>query len=967
MNSFKIRFDPVVTERLAKLRKCVTPAVTQASAAKFFGLKQRQTIGEWEAGVRPAPESRHRSSFQIYLLDRLQLRNDMEQFCSIWNDLMVEQWKWEPLTPDELHNLFGSQAVRYIVAAPKPVLTAPSKPDYDLIGRGSILVELQHRLQDGNTVALYGLPGVGKTALAIQVANNTQLLTYYPDGVLWASLGPNGNVLSQLTKWGADLNILSKDIRDLKNPKCWANAIREKIRSRQYLLVIDDVWDIEWAYNLRLGGQSCSHLITTRFPKIASQFAKNGEVKVCELDISDGIEVLNRLAPNIAKIDSSPLKQLAEAVGGLPLALNLMGNYLRIQSHSLSSTLIEEALVKLNDAKERLRMIDENPDRELHPSLPSDTPLSLAAMIEISYEKLQPSARRMLNVLSILPAKPNTFLGEAVIAIAEEPAEALEELYSFGLVESTGLDRRTVHQTIHQYARTKLTDESVRARACQYFVNYVITHQTDYSLLDADAVNVFTALDMAYNLNLNTHFVSGINAFYRYLETRGYYQQALQLLKHATIAVATLNDRVQLVRVLYHLGKMNLNISDFSTSRTYLGKALEIANKINDVYQISRILQTLGSVDIEEGDYQSAKAKFMKGLALVRSADEQELSHELEADLLRSLGLAYENMGDNEKGEYYYQEGLLLAKKYGLKQSASSILNNLVSMFGSRGYPEKAEFYSVEGLMLAEEIGHRENMCSIYLSLGSTAAYKGDLSKAYNRYVQALAIAEEIGSIKRISTLHMALGAVEYRHGRYDSAEKFLMTALNEATEIGHKEMLCFTLETLGSVAIERDDDYEMAMSRYTQAYQIAEQIQKPERILALLVSLGRTIGRAQGDYVQGEKYLNDALKLAKVLDHALHIASTLKMQGEVYYEQSKLDLAESAFSQALQLAQKEEYTDFVGDSYFGLAKICATQGKIHEAKELGEKAFDAFHSMEHQRVSEVNEWLETLHTDTSS
>jgi Holliday junction resolvasome RuvABC ATP-dependent DNA helicase subunit len=56
-------------------------------------------------------------------------------------------------------------------------------------------------------MALNGLPGVGKTALAIAIAHDKEVLAHFRDGILWASAGKNPDVVGILSHWGTLLGI----------------------------------------------------------------------------------------------------------------------------------------------------------------------------------------------------------------------------------------------------------------------------------------------------------------------------------------------------------------------------------------------------------------------------------------------------------------------------------------------------------------------------------------------------------------------------------------------------------------------------------------------------------------------------------------------------------------------------------------------------------------------------------------
>lgn len=73
----------------------------------------------------------------------------------------------------------------------------PPMPPY-FFGRTELVDELVIRLCAGQTTALSadGLPGVGKTTLAVALARDPRLLAHFRDGILWAGLGRTPDVAS---------------------------------------------------------------------------------------------------------------------------------------------------------------------------------------------------------------------------------------------------------------------------------------------------------------------------------------------------------------------------------------------------------------------------------------------------------------------------------------------------------------------------------------------------------------------------------------------------------------------------------------------------------------------------------------------------------------------------------------------------------------------------------------------------
>src|SRR5579872_4366462 len=91
-----------------------------------------------------------------------------------------------------------------------PTLPSPLAGFDRLIGRDDILLQVRERLLAGRGVALtavHGLPGVGKTTLAVELAHDEAIRAHFQEGVLWAGLGPMPDVFAILNHWGMLLGI----------------------------------------------------------------------------------------------------------------------------------------------------------------------------------------------------------------------------------------------------------------------------------------------------------------------------------------------------------------------------------------------------------------------------------------------------------------------------------------------------------------------------------------------------------------------------------------------------------------------------------------------------------------------------------------------------------------------------------------------------------------------------------------
>lgn len=334
-----------------------------------------------------------------------------------------------------------------------PFLAPYSPRGYQVVVRESLLNKVKVPLLAGISQSLVVLPGVGKTTLALQLASDEEILQRYPDGVLWAHLGPQPEILAELKKWALALDIPVAQMAALASEAEWQSAVAEAIGLRRMLLVVDDVWGAPAAQPF-LTGKNCAHLITTRKRGVAVDLL--GEPVVVEkLSDSEGLTLLRGLAPKAVKGNEDAAAKLVRAVDGLPLALVLMGKYLR-HTEVMSSYRIPEALKKLGDAKERFRL--QQPAER-----PGEAPLSLSAAIEIGYDALSADAREALKRLAIFRPAPHVFAKDLALSVSGAASETLDELNEAGLIENrdaeppTGQPCYTMDQTIAEYLRGMLS------------------------------------------------------------------------------------------------------------------------------------------------------------------------------------------------------------------------------------------------------------------------------------------------------------------------------------------------------------------------------------------------------------------------------------------------------------------------------------------------------------------------------
>ncbi|NEQ18166.1 MAG: hypothetical protein F6K44_32620, partial [Moorea sp. SIO3E2] len=145
---------------------------------------------------------------------------------------------------------------------------APPLPPY-YVERPEVSEQLKQKLLSQETAragtlvvsAIYGLGGIGKSTLAAALAHDEEVQSHFTDGIFWATLGQEPDILSFLSTWIQALR--DYDFKPI-NIDSASLQLRTLLSDKKALLVVDDVWHPDHVDPFRVAGDGCRVLVTTR-------------------------------------------------------------------------------------------------------------------------------------------------------------------------------------------------------------------------------------------------------------------------------------------------------------------------------------------------------------------------------------------------------------------------------------------------------------------------------------------------------------------------------------------------------------------------------------------------------------------------------------------------------------------------------------------------------------------------------
>jgi tetratricopeptide (TPR) repeat protein/SAM-dependent methyltransferase len=766
-------------------------------------------------------------------------------------------------------------------------INVPPMPTH-FVGREELLAEMIRKLTSGENAALSasGKGGVGKTTLAVAIAQSPEIVEHFADGVLWAGLGPKPDVMSTLANWG---DVLGVDVTGYALAEQRARSIRNTISLRRMLLVIDDAWQSEPALLLRCGGPNCCHLLTTRDDAIARTFAGvTGTERVLELADAPAFELLRQIAPEACEVDPEAARQLAVDTGGLPLALELLGGYLAIPEHSFFPDLSATAFLELSNPKRRLELA--------HRRLGSldDHSVTLQDTISLSLEGLNERSRSAFFSLGAFAPKPAAFDRAAAEAVTNADVSTLALLIARNLVDQVG-NRLAVHQAIADVAREG-TPNAAQERHRSYYLNCVKAARQEWRQVEEIYGQVKQACD---TLPDDERLLLVINVLKRYLTLRRLWKDALHLMTRGLGVAEQTSDKAAVGALLADIGEIHYRLGHRVHALDYFERALQISRDLGDRVGEAATLNNIGAVHITLGDRRKALEFFEQALPIRQEVGDRAG----EATALNSIGWAQSRLGDRKRALEFYERALQIRQEVGDRAEEAATLNNIGAAYNNLGDRRKAlEFYE-RALPIRQEVGDRAGEATTLNSMGLVYSRLGDRAKALELYERALRIRLEIGDRAEQATTLNNIGAVYNSLGDRRKALDFYERALPIRQEVGDRGGEAITLNSIG-LAHSRLGDHEKALEFYERSLQIHQDVGDRSGEAATTNNIGAILEKF-GEHDRALKNHERALSIWREVGGRAGEGSSLNYIGLVYSYKGEYTRALGYLEKALSIRQE--------------------------------------------------------------
>ncbi|QNE17986.1 helix-turn-helix domain-containing protein [Kribbella qitaiheensis] len=631
-------------------------------------------------------------------------------------------------------------------------------------------------------VAVTGMGGVGKTALAIHAAHLTA--DKFPDGHLYLDLrgyGP-GDVISPLEALGQLLRSLDVDDRTIPEGVNEAAALyRSRLAELRMLIVLDNANSAGQVTPLLPGAPGSAVIVTSR--RALTTLPGFRQVNLAPLPEAESVRLLTRIAAGSqVSPQSAATRSIARLTGHLPLAVRLIGARLAARP----SWPVEYVVEQLEDEHRRL---DELGTGE------SGVRANIAGSVEFlanSNDKLDQEAAAALDLLG-LPNASELITVTAAHLLGDTVGHAeqmLERLVDLNLLGSIGPGRYRFHDLILAYARER-------------------SHQVLSEGLRTDALTRLLQLytGIAWRCQQLTH--PGNHR----LELASPLPRSLPELADTRAALAWLDQE-----------RFNLDEAFNQASRSPTLRSLipELGLALFGYYETRDRWSEMRTCD-----------------AVARELAGEFGFDRLAAWLEHDLAIPDIEQVDLEPGRVHMLRSLEMFQALGDLAGQARCCTSLSFVHALLNEPDEALRWAQEGLALSQQIGDESLEGISHLALGRGYALRGELDEAQHSWAVSIDLARASGNLRSLGKRHQTAGTIYLTIGEYERAVQPLLTSLEVFERGGDPTSQAETRLHLAAV-YRKSGNHPEAVVQAEAGLQLARTYTNRQREGQLLIELGK-------------------------------------------------------------------------------------------------------------------------------
>jgi DNA-binding SARP family transcriptional activator len=683
-----------------------------------------------------------------------------------------------------------------------------------------------------------GMPGVGKTALAIRAARLVS--RQFPDGTLFLNLhshDPGSSPLGPAEALRRLLQMLAVPAAQIPDTIGERAALwRAHLGRCRAVVILDDAAGHDQIRPLLPVTGRCLILITTRRRLPRSPGARTLTLDVLSAD--EAITLFRQIAGESRAGDADKVAAAVDLCGRLPLAVQIAASRVARDGAPGLEVLIEE--------------LSQSPASLGGSGAAS---LEVLAAFDLSYRALEPDYQQFFRRLGVSPCARLSLpaaaaLGGCTLAEAEK---ALVTLLDGHLLARAPHGQFRFHDLIRDYAAVRAARDDPEAERRQAFSRLL-----DYYLHTADQADRVLHRFRRRTPVQVTQVPTASPALGTQEDAAGWleseWRNILQAARHAGQREWK-QKCADLIHVLADFVEIKAHWDEAIAAHTL---ALQAGRDLADPARIAQASVALSAVLQQTGRHEAALPPAEEAAAIYRSLADWRG----EAEALDLIGLAHQRTARSREALAYFREAQILYRAAEDPRGVANALSHSGIACWHLGRGTEARARMSEALSLYREVGDRRGEAKALNNLGKIHLYNGHHREALDAYQESLRIFGEIGGAQNEAILYKNIGSVHHYKGSYTEALAACRRALSINREIGDLANEADALNEIGAI-YQSAACYDEALIHHQKARLIAGKIGNLSQQLIALRRIA-DIRRGSGRTGEALEHYHSALRLAR-------------------------------------------------------------------------------------------------------
>ena len=271
------------------------------------------------------------------------------------------------------------------------------------------------------------------------------------------------------------------------------------------------------------------------------------------------------------------------------------------------------------------------------------------------------------------------------------------------------------------------------------------------------------------------------------------YQDAAENFLKASEFYQTVEDTNGKAKVLYKIGDVYENLSDYDSALKYYSEGLELSKKINNKMLAGDFLSDISVIYKYKGNFEKALQNNLQALEVYKELNSQAKI----ANAYGNLGNLYEAMEKYNEALSYYNKVLDISRKMNDKWKIANTQMNIGVILYDLGRKRASIEEFIKSLALFESLNDKDYMTYALTNIGAVYQELGNNEQAIKYLKRSLEISKELDKKWSVANTLINIGRLNVSIKNNTEVKKYYDEAIKISKQIGAKDLLLQAYEAL--------------------------------------------------------------------------------------------------------------------------------------------------------------------------